>query len=576
MAIDLTPEQRETGTANYVRTAEGLTRRGFLKSMAVAGAAAVPVSAAVYFGYESLHGRPVKAALIGGGDEGGVLVGEHNPEYLEFVAVCDIRPSNMKRIFDGEPAGLRKGFKKVYGKNAESQIRKYADYKEMLKNEKEIEAVVIATPLCWHAKMAIDAMKIGKERGRPIHVLCEKLMGWNVSQCKAMIAAAEETGSILSVGHQRHYSMLYAHAVEILKNDVLGDIKYIRALWHRNNAWPFKPTDEQKAKMVKEVVQPFYRDGWFNPVLHEDYDALNAKVRDYQFDDMEQLIRWRCHNATGGGLMAELGSHQLDACSIFLGHVQPLAVSGVGGKYFYGRRPASGETNDYGFQTNYNDRDCDDQVFLTYEFPGPNHPRGRNRGTDEGDLVVVTYTSINTNQFETYGECVKGHARHDDRGPRVVGAAVPGEEPLRRRPGRRAGHHGDGRCGRQGQAGAGHVLDVGGGGERRHAGRGADGRQSRRRRQPRLPRGDGGLRLLRPPLGRERRLRQGRRQVQATAAQVPRRGGDGGCDHRADGQPGDGRPSADRVQGRLVRREIGGGPRRRHETENPGVRSATV
>ncbi len=233
-------------------------------------------------------------------------------------------------------------------------------------------------------------------------------MGWNVSQCKAMIAAAEETGSILSVGHQRHYSMLYAHAVEILKNDVLGDIKYISALWHRNNAWPFKPTDEQKAKMVKEVVQPFYRDGWFNPVLHEDYDALNAKVRDYQFDDMEQLIRWRCHNATGGGLMAELGSHQLDACSIFLGHVQPLAVSGVGGKYFYGRRPASGETNDYGFQTNYNDRDCDDQVFLTYEFPGPNHPRGRNRGTDEGDLVVVTYTSINTNQFETYGECVKG------------------------------------------------------------------------------------------------------------------------------------------------------------------------
>ena len=86
MAIDLTPEQRETGAANYVRTTEGLTRRGFLKSMAIAGAAVVPTSAAVYFGYESLHGRPVKAALIGAGDEGGVLVGEHNPEFLEFVA----------------------------------------------------------------------------------------------------------------------------------------------------------------------------------------------------------------------------------------------------------------------------------------------------------------------------------------------------------------------------------------------------------------------------------------------------------------------------------------------------------
>ncbi len=75
------------------------------------------VSPAVYFGYKSIEGKPVKAALIGGGDEGGVLVGEHNPQYLEFVAVCDIRPSNMKRIFDGDPkTPLRKGFKKVYGK----------------------------------------------------------------------------------------------------------------------------------------------------------------------------------------------------------------------------------------------------------------------------------------------------------------------------------------------------------------------------------------------------------------------------------------------------------------------------
>src|SRR5450631_2087617 len=112
MALDLTTEQREAGTANFTRTAEGLTRRSFMKSLAIAGAAVVPVSAAVYYGYESLHGRPVKAALIGGGDEGGVLIGAHNPEYLEFIAVCDIRPSNMTRIFDGDPKvpQLRKGF----------------------------------------------------------------------------------------------------------------------------------------------------------------------------------------------------------------------------------------------------------------------------------------------------------------------------------------------------------------------------------------------------------------------------------------------------------------------------------
>ena len=121
MTIELTPEQREVGRENYVRTSEGLTRRGFMKSLAVAGAAVVPVSTAVYFGYESLHGKPVKAALIGGGDEGGVLVGAHNPEYLEFIAVCDIRPSNMTRIFDGDPKvpALRKGLSAIYGANAD-------------------------------------------------------------------------------------------------------------------------------------------------------------------------------------------------------------------------------------------------------------------------------------------------------------------------------------------------------------------------------------------------------------------------------------------------------------------------
>ena len=401
MALDLTTEQRETGSANFTRTAEGLTRRSFMKSLAIAGAAIVPVSAAVYYGYESLHGRPVKAALIGGGDEGGVLIGAHNPDYLEFIAVCDIRPSNMTRIFDGDPKvpQLRKGFKRIYGEKADMQIRKYTgDYMEMLRKETEIEAVVIAAPLCWHAKMAIDAMKVGKERGRPIHVLCEKLMGWNVNQCKQMIQTAEETGSILAIGHQRHYSMLYAHATEIMKSGVLGDIHHIRALWHRNNTWPWKP-DENGPKLAEGVEQPTYKDGWFPPVTQDDYDALKSDIKKYHFDNVEQLVRWRLWNQTGGGLMAELGSHQLDACSIFLGHVHPLAVAGVGGKYFY--------------RKDHNDRDSEDHVFVTYEFPGKNHPKGPARedgthGNDSDDKVIVTYTSVNTNGFEAYGECVMG------------------------------------------------------------------------------------------------------------------------------------------------------------------------
>ena len=161
----------------------------------------------------------MKTALIGAGDEGGVLIGEHNPEFLEFIAVCDIRPSNMRSIFDGDPAAiaLRKGFKKIYGNDA-NHIKRYDDYHVMLKDNPEIEAVVIAVPLHLHAPIAIDVMKMGQERGKPIHVLCEKLMAWNVTQCKQMIHTAKDTGSILSIGHQRHYSMLYAHASDIIRS----------------------------------------------------------------------------------------------------------------------------------------------------------------------------------------------------------------------------------------------------------------------------------------------------------------------------------------------------------------------
>src|ERR1700730_5560985 len=113
MAIDMTPEQRAVGEANFKAVKEklGLDRRDFLKGGLLGLGAVAGSAAAVYFGYRSWQGDPVKAALIGGGDEGGVLVGEHNPNFLKFVAVSDIRPSNMKRIYDGDPkVALRKGF----------------------------------------------------------------------------------------------------------------------------------------------------------------------------------------------------------------------------------------------------------------------------------------------------------------------------------------------------------------------------------------------------------------------------------------------------------------------------------
>ncbi|MGL6075353.1 MAG: Gfo/Idh/MocA family protein [Fimbriiglobus sp.] len=398
MALDLTEEQKDLGRKNFQAASDEVNRRTFM-GVAAGAAAALPLSAGVYFGYQSLGGKPVKAALIGCGDEGGVLMGEHNPQYLQFIAGCDIRPFNKNRILNGDPkVPLRKGFIYHYGKEKTKEIGEkhfYEDYKEMLDKEKDIEAVVIALPLHLHAPVAIECMKRGK------HVLCEKLMAHDIAECKAMIKAAKDNNVILSIGHQRHYSMLYAHALEVVNSGIIGDIKHIRALWHRNNSWPAVP--EANWAKASEVKQPVIRDGWYPPILQEDYDALvpSGLVEKFGYKDIGELIRWRIFNRTGGGLMAELGSHQLDACSIFLGKVKPIAVMGAGTKAFYG--PGK------------NERDADDHVFVTFEFPGKNHPMGANKGTDKNDIVIVTYSSISTNGFEKYGECLMG-----SRGTMVV------------------------------------------------------------------------------------------------------------------------------------------------------------
>ncbi len=393
MALDLTPEQKKTGKENFQRVvgklAEadsaapappgGVTRRRFMQGL-VAATAVAPVSAAAYFGYSNtaFRGRPVKAAIIGTGDEGGVLVGEHNPAYVEFVAYSDIRPSNQKRIFEDErtrnPSSPRRGFKYHYGNDAPRKVKLYDQWTDLLQ-DREIEMVVIALPLHLHAEVTEAALRAGK------HVLCEKLMGWNIRQCKSMIRAADETGKLLSIGHQRHYSLLYAHANDVVESGVLGDIRHIRALWHRLNVREL-PADQRTPDRM-------YLDSWRPAITAEDRNALANSIRRLGYKSMEELVRWRLYKRTGGGLMAELGSHQLDACSIFLGKKHPIAVSATGGKHFY-----------------RDDREVEDHVYCTYEYPGKNFDP--NKDPRDNDTVIVTYSSISTNGFEPYGECLMG------------------------------------------------------------------------------------------------------------------------------------------------------------------------
>ena len=331
----LTQDQKLAGADNFLNVL-GAVRREFLQA-----SLAAPRVGPYYYGYGAPPKEPVRAAIVGTGNEGcDAMIAQSPPDYLRFVGYCDLRPSNRQRA--------QKQFAKSYGADAGAKVKEYPTFDDLCA-DKSVEAVVIATPLWTHAPLTLQALKAGK------HVLCEKLMARTVADAKEMVAVAEREKKVLSIGHQRHYSTLYHNVLAVVQSGVLGEIRHIRALWHRNNTWEYPvaqlntaenaaalalATDRTMPRRMVGNEEWVLNDGWYPAVPAADRSE-ESLYKKHGYDNVEQLVRWRLYNKTSGGLMAELGSHQLDACSLFLDHVRPVAVSAFGGhQYYHGRYPS--------------------------------------------------------------------------------------------------------------------------------------------------------------------------------------------------------------------------------------------
>ena len=144
--MQLTPEQKQLGKDNF-NEAVGYSRRDWLKGAAATGTGL----GAFYFGYEKLKGERVRVGFIGSGDEGSVLLTQHPPEYMEIVAVADIRPTNLERAKHGDGNEDRVGLiKKLGEKTALTKIKYYSDYRELLARP-PVRGAVISR---FRAKMA--------------------------------------------------------------------------------------------------------------------------------------------------------------------------------------------------------------------------------------------------------------------------------------------------------------------------------------------------------------------------------------------------------------------------------------
>ncbi len=388
MSLSLNEKEKEVGKENFhAAIGSKLVRRTLLEESIRKGVASKNGLGPLYFGYGASVPEPVRVGVIGTGDEGSVLIGALNPNYIAVKAIADIRPYNVHRAFHGDyftEAKTRPGLLAVYKWKTEDAARKevkvYGDYRELIEHAKDdkLEAVIIALPLHLHAPVAIAAMRAG------LHVITEKLMGHSVCQCKEMALTAKQTDLLLATGHQRHYSILYDNAKKLVRQGLLGELHFIRAQWHRgnlpgHNSWqpPLPPgvktlAEDKNANKLADDLTKYQADlaeaeKKDRPNVKEVerlkaeiaqkeaqiadrlVDAKKFRYEDFQLKDedgtvvynrpaLEELIRWRLWDRTGAGMMAELGSHQLDAASIFIAAVHnevkqhPLTVAGAGNR----------------------------------------------------------------------------------------------------------------------------------------------------------------------------------------------------------------------------------------------------
>lgn len=302
-------------------------RRNFMKAMAGVPPLVAFGAAAMMRG--PIKGGPVKAALIGSGAQGKVLLGQCHKEFIDLRAICDINPQMRKEAVEGAIG------------NGWPQPREYEDWREMLTGE-DLEAVLIATPLWTHADITSGCLNAGK------HVLCEKMMAYDIEGCRQMMEAAKRNGRVLEIGLNRFYSPNYQAAYDhVIKAGLLGDIYFAKLVYHRNSSWR--------------------RD---KPLPVPGYDPSK-----WGYSDWEHLRNWRLYREYSKGLVAELGSHQISMTNKFFGSM-PTAVYGTGGIYRY-----------------KDGREVNDHVYVTFEYPNDR---------------TATFSSIQSNKVEHYYEQFMG------------------------------------------------------------------------------------------------------------------------------------------------------------------------
>ena len=278
---------------NRMANKNKISRRNFVGTTA-AGAAAFSVIPAFTFAANAETGK-IRLGFIGTGIQSHGLLNNLNkcPETM-IMACCDVVSTKLAK-FKREAQALND----AKWKGEKHEVTGYGNYRELLKRT-DIDAVVIATPDHWHAQIAVDAAKAGKD------IYCEKPMALTVAEGRAMVDATRKYKRVFQTGNMQRSWRNFRHAAELVMNGYIGDIKEV-------NVCVGPPV---KALDLPSVPTPDTVDWnmWVGPSLYRDYSpVLSPPVEDTHFPS------WRNYREFGGGMITDWGAHMFDIAQWALG-----------------------------------------------------------------------------------------------------------------------------------------------------------------------------------------------------------------------------------------------------------------
>lgn len=277
---------------------------------------------------------------------------------IEITAICDVFDLHLQRGIEISTYNRREQLHT--GKPAKG----YKDYRKMLE-DKNVDAIIVATPDFWHGTISTGAIRAGK------NVYCEKCMANNEEEARELYDVVKSHQQVFQVGHQYLQNDSFQRARQLIHRNKIGKVTLIETGSNRNSedgAWIRHLDDNGKLKP-----------GDPNSI---DWDLYLGSVPRVPFD-IERFYNWSLYWDYSTGIAGQLMSHEYDAANQLMNLGIPHSVVADGGVYFYKEKR---ETPDvFNVVCNFPDKDV---TFLYSATLASSKDRGRLFMGHDGSLEV--------------------------------------------------------------------------------------------------------------------------------------------------------------------------------------------